>query len=104
MEGFLSTEGGNEKLRVDFRQGHLLGEDRGLIRQITPQTLIRKFLTDWVKIPLLAEAKLQLGYLLSFGLVMGLNKSDSSLACLCFLTMGRHTECLSQSLGIMLST
>lgn len=66
MEGFLSTEGGNEKLRVDFRQGHLLGEDRGLIRQITPQTLIRKFLTDWVKIPLLAEAETAVRLLIKF--------------------------------------
>lgn len=59
MEGFLSTEGGNEQLRVDFRQGHLLGED-GLIRQLTPQTLIRKFLIG-LKFHFWERPNLQLG-------------------------------------------
>lgn len=55
MEGFLSTEGGNEQLRVDFRQGHLLGEDGSY--QAAYPTNIDQEIPDRIKIPLLGEAE-----------------------------------------------
>lgn len=56
MEGVISTEGETGKFRVAVRQGHLSGE-AGVLSGRLPQTLIRKFLTDWVRIPLLGEAE-----------------------------------------------
>lgn len=55
MGGFLSREGGNEKPRVDFRQGHLLREDGSY--QADYPTNIDQEIPDWIKIPLLGEAE-----------------------------------------------
>lgn len=84
MAGFNRKKGGgkgNER-KEHIKQGHLslgAGNDRGLIRHITPLVLIRKFHIDWFKIPLVEETETTIK---SWFTDMRLSTSDSTLGLL----------------------